>query len=223
MLNYMFAKQSLMKRVIKYNDDLVDNPDTKNALIKISSNFPKNIEPAKIVMETDSEDLESQALTKTKSPKKHQNKFLISAVDLTKRIFCCNFHSEKSDIYNKGEKRLVHYFDLVTYMKKMDEVDTLKYMLLDENSLRLMNFVSKPGISSESNESDKKNPFFNDDPENKFAEPNYVEELKLIHKSYLELKNKEQISDPERRIINLFEKQVKDIVELSEIKQNEAN
>ena len=216
-LNYMLAKQSLMKRINKYDDDLADNH--KQTLLNIHSKISNNPDSAnKVKDETaNNYDLESQTLVDNKKevPKKPYNHYLIRGCDMFQNIVCCGMRKDKSEIFNKGEERIVHNLDLTTYLNKMNEIDVLKYMLLDKDSLRLMKFVSKPGISSIKDEVDeKRDPFFKEDLVNEFPEPDFEVDLKEIHQSYLRLKAKETLTDPEKKVIELFESQVKNIVEL---------
>lgn len=51
-------------------------------------------------------------------------------------------------LLNKSEKILNRYLDIISYFKKMLEFEVLKYLILDENLLELMKFVSRPAISA---------------------------------------------------------------------------
>ena len=97
----------------------------------------------------------------------------------------------------------------------MQELEILKYMLLDENTLKIMNFISKPGVSyidrGWSNKINKCNPFFYDETKLQ-VEPNYNSELTDIKSIYLEMKDKKSLSEGEKKIIDLFENQVNDIM-----------
>ncbi len=236
-INYAFARQSIMKRVLKYKDDLAQNESTKNQLVELHNDFPKteskheaapaNVNDAPkldVFTGNDLEDPEREGLKdgKVKEPDRPRNRYLVGCKDIAEKIFCCGCNRKKSELYYKADKKIDHYFDIVSYFKKMHEVDVLKYMLLDENSLKLMNFVSKPGVSHTGINSLKNSPFFNEDKENKFPQPNFPVDLEEIKNSYHALKSKgeKELTQPERNLIQLFEKQVGDIVEISKQAEN---
>ena len=49
-------------------------------------------------------------------------------------------------IINKAEEKIHYYLDIYTYIKKMQEIDLLKYCLFDEDQSTLFKFLSKPPI-----------------------------------------------------------------------------
>ena len=78
--------------------------------------------------------------------------------DLIFKIICClklcvkknnEYDNDylKNELFSKGKKKLYYYTDIVTYFKKMQELDILKYIMLDDDQLKILNFVSKPLIS----------------------------------------------------------------------------
>ena len=97
-------------------------------------------------------------------------------------------------------------------MKKMQEIDIIKYLLLDINTLNLMNFISKPSVSlSQSFEHEtKEHKKFFDISED--AVELTEENLKVLKKSYLNIISKPRLSLLEKRILELFDKQIKDIL-----------
>ena len=48
-----------------------------------------------------------------------------------------------------------YYFDIYTYFKKIQEIDILKYLLLDKNQVKLFNFLSRPSVSLAYSDSDE--------------------------------------------------------------------
>ena len=81
-----------------------------------------------------------------------------------------------------------YYFDVFTYIKKIQEIDILKYLLLDKNQLAVFNFLSKPSVSNLYSDSDdiyqniEKNREFHDDIK--------MKELSEIVKNYNTMKEK---------------------------------
>ena len=109
-------------------------------------------------------------------------------------ILCRNCSSKSRDLkffnslYTKGIKKIQYYFDVNTYIKKIQEIDIMKYLLLDKNQLMIFNFLSKPSVSNLYSDSDdiyqniEKNREFHDDVK--------MKELSEIMKNYDSMKAK---------------------------------
>jgi hypothetical protein len=101
--------------------------------------------------------------------------------------------------------------DLITYMKKMQEIDIIKYLLLDKDTLHLMNFISKPSVSLTKSKIETKEykKFFN-------IEENAIElnqeNVDSLKKSYINIITKPKISYLEKRILELFDLQIQEIL-----------
>jgi hypothetical protein len=61
---------------------------------------------------------------------------------------CCKRFRQRKRIVKAGEYKIFFYLDVLTYIKKMQEVDIIKYLLLSADQLYLFNFLSKPSIST---------------------------------------------------------------------------
>jgi len=101
--------------------------------------------------------------------------------------------------------------DLITYMKKMQEIDIIKYLLLDTDTLNLMNFISKPSVSLTKSKIETKEykKFFNINEEAIMLDEQNIDSLK---RSYLKIISKPQITYLEKRILELFDLQIKEIM-----------
>jgi hypothetical protein len=53
----------------------------------------------------------------------------------------------KTEIHQKAADKFNYYMDIFTYIKKMQEIDLIKYLLLNKDQITLFNFISKPSIS----------------------------------------------------------------------------
>ena len=53
----------------------------------------------------------------------------------------------KNLLFEKSYKKMEYYFDIYTYLKKIQEIDIIKYLLLYKNQVNLFNFLSSPFIS----------------------------------------------------------------------------
>ena len=61
----------------------------------------------------------------------------------------------KNSLFKKSYKKMEYYFDIYTYFKKIQEIDILKYLLLDKNQVKLFNFLSRPSVSLAYSDSDE--------------------------------------------------------------------
>lgn len=64
-------------------------------------------------------------------------------------FFCCkrkqtNF---KHQLFKKAKKKFKYNMNILTYMRKIQEIDIIKHILLDDKQKILLNFLSKPSIS----------------------------------------------------------------------------
>jgi len=126
---------------------------------------------------------------------------------------CCEKNQKGSPDYNKNlllkksKKKLYYYIDIVTYFKKMQELDILKYILLDSDQLKLLNFVSKPIISK------TKDDIFkivneNNDNNNLILDK---EEIEHLFKSYVKLNHSETLTN--EKLIRLVNHEIDVITE----------
>lgn len=67
--------------------------------------------------------------------------------------FCCPNRKIKSkcQLMNKGYEKLNYNMNVLTYIRKMQEIDILKFILLNKDQITLLNFLSKPSVSLVSN------------------------------------------------------------------------
>ena len=97
-----------------------------------------------------------------------------------------------------------NYLDNVSYIKKMQEIDILKYLLLDKDQIKILNFLSITSISLKFSDSDDyyKNVLSSRVNNSKFNS----EELLEIIKGYNALKNKKD--DLNSKLFSLFDNEV---------------
>ncbi len=187
----MFEKVDLKEKLNK-NDDHDSIFDSK----RHSGSFSQSVNNHSVN--------ESQRSSYSKS-----NPMLITCKDICCLICCCRSIKNKKTIYDDAEVKFNHYIDLITYMKKMEEIDILKYMLLNEDSLNLMDFISKPSVSI------KKSHVFNKEYQKFFnTEIGNSINTKMIDrtkKSYMKIMENEDMSRTDKRLIQLFDMQIEDL------------
>lgn len=92
----------------------------------------------------------------------------------------------KTEIHQKAADKYNYYMDIFTYIKKMQEIDLLKYLLLNKDQITLFNFLSKPSVSLLYGVSDD---IYQDIEKNREVSHKLKEdELEEIIKSYNKLK-----------------------------------
>ena len=94
----------------------------------------------------------------------------------------------KQKLHKKASKKMDYYFDIFTYVKKMQEIDLIKYLLLDKDQVKLFNFISKPSISMSYSNSD--DIYINYQKNRLIKSKLKIEELDEIIQSYKVLENK---------------------------------
>ena len=110
----------------------------------------------------------------------------------------------KNLLYQKALKKMNNSLDIINYVKKMQEIDILKYLLLDKDQVKIFNFLSLPSISMKFSDSDDyymnvlKAPVFN-------AKFN-TEELQEVFESYILIKNKKD--ELNNKLFSLFDNEV---------------
>ena len=236
-LNKFEAKQKIMSKMMKYKDLIKD--DTKNSLDYLAKKFKKHnntemrnsvnsrsmnknkISDGEIILSEDGKKIigheeylinKSEEFPRGKIKKKNESFFIIKLSDIFCFVFCCKSLSNKHKIFQNAEKKFNHNIDLVTFMKKMQEVEILKYLLLDADTLQLMNFISKPcvSLSNEVIQDEEYKQFFeNREDYNNLSKKN----IDVVKKSYDKISAKQNISFTENRIIKLFDLQMQDILQ----------
>lgn len=150
--------------------------------------------------------------------KNHTANTDITTFDLIKSyIFCCKKVKEKKKLLKLSEKKFYNSLDIISYLKKMFELDILKYLLLDADLLQLLNFVSRPTISGTKNDKDKIDQieeFFNVS-ENRL-EKNYLnfEKLKIAYDKITH-DDKKQNGRIKKKMIELFNNQISELIKAS--------
>jgi hypothetical protein len=107
--------------------------------------------------------------------------------EILAKSICCCFLSQrqklKKELYEFGYAQYSHHMSILSYLRKMHEIDILKYILLDEKQTTLFNFVSKPSLSLLNNND------FVDKLKMKFDSDFNKEEIDNVYKSFLEIAN----------------------------------
>ena len=131
--------------------------------------------------------------------------------DIILRNFCCKTKSLnfKNILHSKASKKIEYYFDVFTYVRKMQEIDILKYLLLDKDQVNMFNFMSKPSISKDYSDSDE---IYQNIQRNRENNPKiYIEELEEMISSYNSIKHK--TDDFNKKLFTLFDYEVNHLID----------
>ena len=94
----------------------------------------------------------------------------------------------KEKLHKKATKKVNNYFDKFTYVNNIQEIDIIKYLLLNKDQVKLFNFISKPSISMSYTNSD--NIYINFHKNKLIKSKLKDEEIEEIIESYKVLENK---------------------------------
>jgi len=203
---------------IKDNEALKQklNPNKNNEFYRIENTKPNQntaskSKSANINSETDND---PKSYSNNSNISINKNPYQIYAKDIFSRLFCCKLFksSKKHIIFENAERKFNHNLDMVIYMKKMQELEIIKYLLLDKNTLQLVNFISKPCISMSPKsieDSEYKMFFENIEDRNSLSNQN-IDDVKVCYDSILAKNDKSYL---ETRIIQLFEMQIEEIMD----------
>ena len=125
--------------------------------------------------------------------------------EIIMRVFSCSSSLYiKNKLYDEALSKIEYYLDIFTYLKKVQEIDLLKYLLLNNDQIRLFNFISKPSISCYYSSSDD---IYQDGQNNReFRSKILSQEVESILKSYNALKKDEGIMN--KQLFYLFEYEI---------------
>lgn len=112
----------------------------------------------------------------------------------------------KTEIFKKGKKMIKYHMNILSYIRKMQEIDILKYLLLDDDQIKLFNFLSKPSVSL----IDKKDIY--DNLVQKFNVDINREEIDKIYGSFKDLSNKNILSDVDKKLLKFFSDEVENLI-----------
>jgi len=149
---------------------------------------------------------------KIESSIKSKNPFKIRLKDIIKYIFKCNDIKSKLEINTIAEKKFNQNIDIINYMTIIHEVDILKYLILDGDTIDIMDFLSKPKILK--NNDNKKYDYVYE----KFFEYNIYEKSKKASITNLEntfdkIMSNENPNIFSLKLMKIFEQQIQSLLE----------
>jgi len=119
-------------KILNENPQRIENFNLES---NINSNKKINFDKAKQIQKI----IEKSIILK-------KNPYKIRMIDLIKYAFNCGETKSKFDFYHIAESTFNQNIDIINYMNKMQEIDILKYLILDNNTIDIMNFIAKPKL-----------------------------------------------------------------------------
>jgi len=123
-------------------------------------------------------------------------------------LFCNNddLNKLKFRIHDEAFKKFNYEMDIYTYIRKMREIDILKYLMMNNDQIHLVNMISKPSFSHKSRNS------ILESFESKFACKFDIQEAQRIFSSFNNLFIKDKITDLDRKILNIASTEIDNII-----------
>ncbi len=104
-------------------------------------------------------------------------------------FFCRKCITRKYNLYEKAYNNINYHLHIYSYLKVIQEIDTMKNATFSTDEIKIINFISKPIISEED-----KQEFFNNEDfiKNKLI---FEKNLKEVLKAYEKILKKDEIKD----------------------------
>ena len=149
-------------------------------------------------------------LSKKKNEKNNENFDLknLKMIDiLTSKIFSC-FSKKlkmKNFLFEKCKQKMYYYLDIFVYIKKIQEIDLIKYCLLDNDQLILFNYLSSPPIKFNKKQKGLYKEFENLQTNYKFLDKREIDKLIGIYKK---ISNKNQLNFEDIKLLRLVNAEI---------------
>ena len=144
---------------------------------------------------------------KTKSSKlEYSNMGIMSIIWASVCFWTSKRQKRRHRLISKAESKIHYYLDIYTYIKKMQEIDLLKYCLFDEDQSTLFKFLSKPPIQLGTGPLGLYKEF-------EQSQVNYKKldkpEIDALYHSYKTIRDKEEITFEDLKLLRLVTAEIK--------------
>lgn len=146
-----------------------------------------------------------------KNNKKNNENFdlkYLNIIDIiTSKIFSCfsNKLKMKNFLFEKCKQKMYYYLDIFVYIKKIQEIDLIKYCLLDNDQLILFNYLSSPPIKFNKTQKSLYKEFENLQTNYKFLDKREIDKLIGIYKKIC---NKNQLNFEDIKLLRLVNAEI---------------
>ncbi len=134
----------------------------------------------------------------------------ISTLDMLfiKAKCCCKRFRSRKIILRAGKEKIFFYLDVITYLKKMQELDTLKYLLLSSDQRNLFSFLSKPLIAINDASSSVYKEYQSDQ---KNSNTLTKEEINQMTHCYQNILNHKKLTSINKKLIDIVDAEISEI------------
>lgn len=199
------------------------NDDELNQNIQIHSNnslssrknsiYYKNDDKKKVKSVKTFDEISSNATNAPASVEKDENAKLeyarmgiMSIIWASLCFWSSKRQKRRNKLISKAENKIHYYLDIYTYIKKMQEIDLLKYCLFDEEQSTLFKFLSKPPIQLGTGPLGLYKEF-------EESQVNYKKldkpEIDALYHAYKTMRDKEEITFEDLKLLRLVTAEIK--------------
>ncbi len=195
--------QNEKKFVIKEN--IYKNKIDTNHFGKINEN--EELRKKNICLEKEIESVKD--VKNTIIPEK-KNPFKIRLRELFRYAFRCNNNlKNKIEINDIADAKFYKSIDITNFITKMNEIDIIKYLILEEDMLEIFNFLSKPNISS--NKMSKDNHTFEKFFNSNLNELSVIDNVSNVKKIFDKIMKKENPDIFGLKLMKLFDYEIQNL------------
>jgi hypothetical protein len=178
-------------------------------------NKKKHIKDEKNKIKNSSDDFEKKK-KKKKSKKGKEKEFEESFQDLNVfQIICAQFCGccskklkNRKTLYEKCKDKIHYYLDIFTYIKKMQEVDLLKYTTLDYDQSVLFNFLSTPPVRINENNKGIYNEFIINQTRGDLSRKLDKPQIDKMYKTYKTISEKNNLNFEDIKLLRLVHAEI---------------
>jgi hypothetical protein len=124
---------------------------------------------------------------------------------LVKAVCCSKRYQARKNILKAGKVKVNFYLEVLTYIKKMQEIDIIKYLFLSADQLFLFNFLSKPSVSTNDVSSQIYKEFEMEQKKN-LSLTKY--EIDQMHQCYTNILAQSELSIQDKKLINIIDAEI---------------
>lgn len=151
-------------------------------------------------------DKNNNALENDNNGKEYPNLNICSILYATLCFWTSKKQKRRHRVISRAEEKIHYYLDIYTYIKKMQEIDLLKYCLFDEDQSTLFKFLSKPPIKLGAGPLGLYKEF-------EEQQVNYKKldkpEIDALYHSYTTLRDKDEVSFEDLKLLRLVTAEIK--------------
>ncbi len=119
---------------------------------------------------------------------------------------CSNLQRRRNEIIKKAENKIHYYLDIYTYIKKMQEIDLIKYCLFDNEQMNLFEFLSKPPIKFGNEKNDCIYQEFQENQQ--IIKKLEAKEMDSVFNSYNNIRNKRKVCFEDIKLLRLIKAEI---------------